>query len=1219
MVKDINKKVVIIPPDGVGSKGDEAMVRGALNLFYGCKITLLTQRDELWTGYLVDRISEFNEINVSLPQMADAITESVLLVIIGADVMDGLYGHEDVINRLKAAERAIELGGKAVVISSSFRANANPIVIEKIKRLGDKLEFYLREKQSVKHFCEQTGLEGKYFTDMAFLCEKRVTKRAEKVAETLLEQKKNGKTIVAVNLSEHACGGFFPELDMNNRRQYVIDVMEAICQTIDNPFFCIIPHDSRFWEGHCSDMEYSVMAEQWLMEKRYVDEHIVIDENLTEPEILSFLSKAEYLISGRMHLAIVAINCDVIPITYVGNAKDGWLLNIEKFYGMFQERLGRKNLVASSKEELKNTILVVQKEKEKILEELKERNAAHSELNERMIFEFRTKEGVSGNGNNADKDMAAALIQSLVPYICDREKKVKHFEMEFHKCQVWGQAEQLRAEEYKDELFRKQVECEAHQAYIDQLLQTEQELKQELNNKEGHIQLLLQSERDLKHEIEKIQSAKLFRIISVIWRIEGKLLPTGSKRRAVLKSSLWLLRHPVRGIRGIVKTGHIRGLEAKPELTVEKPVLRKLEEYETLVFQKAEKPLVSIIVPVYNEFEYTYICLESILKNSGNVSYEIIIADDCSTDITAEIDKVVKNIVVARTQENLRFLRNCNNAAGYARGNYILFLNNDTKVLENWLEPLVTLIESDSAIGMVGSKLIYADGKLQEAGGICWCDGTAWNYGNRQDASAPEYNYVKDVDYISGASLMIRKTLWEEIGGFDENFAPAYCEDSDLAFEVRKHGYRVVYQPKSVVVHFEGVSNGTDVSSGVKQYQVENSRKLQQKWAEEFAGQYPNGKNVFRARERSKDKKIVLFIDHYVPHFDEDAGSKTIYQYLQMFVKKGYLVKFIGDNFYQHEPYTTVLQQMGIEVLYGSYYAQHVFDWIRANKEQIDYAFLNRPHISVKYIDMLRRETNIKTIYYGHDLHFLRNQREYELTGNIEKKKEAEEWRKKELRLMHSADISYYPSYIEKEEIHKIDPSISVKAITAYVYDQFKEDINYDFASKEGVLFVGGFRHNPNADAVLWFVEEIWPLIRKEQEMNFYIVGSYVTEEIQMLDGKNGIVVKGFVSDEELSSLYAQCKMVVVPLRYGAGVKGKVVEAVYNGMPIVTTSVGAEGIENIEKAVVIEDNPEKFAKRVTELYRDNEGLKALAEATQVLVKEQFSTEAVWNIIKDDFC
>lgn len=190
------------------------------------------------------------------------------------------------------------------------------------------------------------------------------------------------------------------------------------------------------------------------------------------------------------------------------------------------------------------------------------------------------------------------------------------------------------------------------------------------------------------------------------------------------------------------------------------------------MFRRRTSPVISIVIPVYNQFEYTYLCIKSILENSGDVAYEIIIADDCSIDLTTKIDEIIHGVHTIHNESNLRFLRNCNNAAKQARGQYILFLNNDTQVQADWLAPLIELIERDDSIGMVGSKLVYPDGRLQEAGGILWQDGSAWNYGNRANPDEPEFNYVKEADYISGAAIMIRKSLWEEIGGFDERFVP---------------------------------------------------------------------------------------------------------------------------------------------------------------------------------------------------------------------------------------------------------------------------------------------------------------------------------------------------------------------------------------------------------------------------------------------------------------
>ena len=181
------------------------------------------------------------------------------------------------------------------------------------------------------------------------------------------------------------------------------------------------------------------------------------------------------------------------------------------------------------------------------------------------------------------------------------------------------------------------------------------------------------------------------------------------------------------------------------------------------------------------------------MEYSEDIKYEVIIADDCSTDQVKELEKVALGVTVIHNVKNLKFLLNCNNAAKYAKGKYILFLNNDTQVQPGWLKPLLETMEEHAEAGMVGSKLVYPDGHLQEAGGILWSDGSAWNFGNMKDPEAPEYCYMKEADYISGAAVMIRASLWKEIGGFDESFAPAYYEDTDLAFEVRKKDIKFSY------------------------------------------------------------------------------------------------------------------------------------------------------------------------------------------------------------------------------------------------------------------------------------------------------------------------------------------------------------------------------------------------------------------------------------------
>lgn len=277
---------------------------------------------------------------------------------------------------------------------------------------------------------------------------------------------------------------------------------------------------------------------------------------------------------------------------------------------------------------------------------------------------------------------------------------------------------------------------------------------------------------------------------------------------------------------------------------------------EKLVFPEGGTPLVSIVIPVYNHYEQTISCLRSLHAAHCDCHYEIIIADDGSSDETRTIQDRVANITLLKNEENLQFLKNCNMAAHHAQGEFLLFLNNDTNVQEGWLDALVNTMAADSSVGIVGAKLVYPDGRLQEAGGIVWRDGSCWNYGWFDDPDKPEYNYPREVDYVSGACLMVRRDLWEEIGGFDEAFAPAYYEDTDLAFQARARGYKVVYQPNAVVAHFEGVSCGINLRQGVKQHQAINKAKFFDKWQPVLLKEhFERGKNLDIACRNRRQKR----------------------------------------------------------------------------------------------------------------------------------------------------------------------------------------------------------------------------------------------------------------------------------------------------------------------------------------------------------------------------
>ena len=664
----------------------------------------------------------------------------------------------------------------------------------------------------------------------------------------------------------------------------------------------------------------------------------------------------------------------------------------------------------------------------------------------------------------------------------------------------------------------------------------------------------------------------------------------------------------------------LMGTDLKLPITVIKQVHAKsLENYPEVRFSREEYPLVSIIIPVYNQFDYTYACLQSIARNVSGVSYEVIIADDCSTDFTTEILKIAPKVKVVRTKQQSYFLKNCNYAAQEAKGKYLVFLNNDTQVQENWLNSLVKLLESDLQIGMAGSCFVYPDGKLQEAGGILWSDGSAWNYGNGKNPAMPEYRYVKEVDYISGASIIIRKSIWEQLNGFDERFSPAYCEDSDLALAVRQLGYKVVYQPASIVVHFEGVSNGKNTNSGIKSYQIANQKKLFEKWKAVLTNeQLENGNDSFLARERSQFKKRILIFDHRVPCYDHDAGARTVFMYIKLFLKYNFKVVFVPDDFYPFQPYTEELEQLGVEVLYGNYYMTHWKEWLEENLKYFHYVYMNRPQVSIKYIDYVKKNFTGKIFYYGHDLHYLREEREYEITHNPELLESSKRWKKIEKKLFEEADVIYAVGDYEYNILKESFENKLIRNVPAYIYPQVTDVETINLDQRKDLLFVGGFGHPPNIDAVLWFGREIFPqILKKFPDILWNIVGANPPEEIQALAGKN-IKLLGFVSDDELKHLYKTSRLAIIPLRYGAGVKGKVVESLYYGCPFITTPIGAEGIPFEETELWVTDCDEGMADKIIAAYQNKDVLQKMSSYGKEIINKYFTEDSVLNVIAQDF-
>jgi len=625
----------------------------------------------------------------------------------------------------------------------------------------------------------------------------------------------------------------------------------------------------------------------------------------------------------------------------------------------------------------------------------------------------------------------------------------------------------------------------------------------------------------------------------------------------------------------------------------------------SICFPQHEEVDVSIIIPVFNHLEYTHACLASLQPVQEQPRFEVIVVDDYSTDATPEAITQIPGVVYLHNDSNSGFIASCNTGAKAARGKYLVFLNNDTLVRPGWLIALFDTFKEERRVGIVGSKLLYPDGRLQEAGGIIWQDASGWNYGKFDDPGKPDYNYLRDVDYCSAAALMIPKALFESAGGFDSRYAPGYYEDTDLAFKVRQAGYRVLYQPLSEVIHHEGATGGTDISIGAKKHQEINRSTFAEVWSDELAKRPANGDVTFLHRPRSPSGKNILVIDHHLPMSDRDSGSLRMFQILKILHRLGHRVTFLPDNLADMPPYTGELQKRGIQVVHHPY-VKRVRDYLISHGPMFDVVVLSRCDFARKHIaDVRLHAPQSRIIFDTVDLHYLREQREAQLTQDPDVRRKAQERQLQEDYLIKEADETWVVSPIEQQMLQENWPHKSIQLVSNIV------DVTgpvTPFAIRRDWLFIGGFQHRPNIDAVLFFVEEIYPLVcDRLPDTKFYIIGDKAPPEIVAL-ANDRIIVAGL--QRNVRSFFDSVRLSVAPLRFGAGIKGKINQSMAFGVPVVATSIAVEGMNLTDhEHVLVADEPQDFAGALIELYESEELWKRISENGINKTQELYSTDA----------
>ena len=599
----------------------------------------------------------------------------------------------------------------------------------------------------------------------------------------------------------------------------------------------------------------------------------------------------------------------------------------------------------------------------------------------------------------------------------------------------------------------------------------------------------------------------------------------------------------------------------------------------------SNRPKVSVIIVLWNQASLTLACLRSIEAEIG-FPLEVIIIDNASTDETATLLSRIENATILTQSENLGFLKAVNLGLETARGDHILLLNNDAILRPGALTAAVDTLEAEDDIGAVGGRIILPNGQLQEAGSIIWNDGSCIGYGRGDDPDRGQYMFRRDVDYCSGAFLLVNGNLFRELNGFDEAFAPAYYEETDLCMRLRGAGYRIVFDPNVVIDHFEFGSS--EKASSALNLQRRNKDIFVQKHAEALKSHLPAASyQVLKARMHKQCTRI-LHIDDKVPITARGSGLPRTQEIVRILASNGYFVTYFPSDIESaswEEIRACVPREVEVAFGYGRDRLETFLD------ERIGYydkIFISRPHNMAMLCTLKVRRpelfSGVRIIYDAEALFAARDRIKAEIFDNKKGVVEAEKAIVSELKLGYHADHVTTVSPTEALEFSKaVGGKVSILGHSIQ-----PTPTHAPYADRDKILFLGRLVEDdsPNVDSLVWFVDAVLPILRRllPDHNEITVVGHSSAEKIRNRAQK-GLRLLGPVAD--LRTHFERARVFIAPTRFAAGIPHKVHQAAAMGVPVVTTSLLASQLGwRSGESLLTADTAKDFATAVASLYRN---------------------------------
>jgi GT2 family glycosyltransferase len=610
-------------------------------------------------------------------------------------------------------------------------------------------------------------------------------------------------------------------------------------------------------------------------------------------------------------------------------------------------------------------------------------------------------------------------------------------------------------------------------------------------------------------------------------------------------------------------------------------------------FPQVDEPLVSVVMVTYGNWPLVRSALEKLAERTDPV-YEVIVVDSASPDETPErLRGEVEGATLVISEENLGFGGGSNLGADRARGRFLCFLNSDAMVETGWLEPLVEVLEEDTTAGAVVPMLLNPDGTIQEAGSVIDSVGWPLAFGRGESADTLAYRFRREVDYGSAACVLVRRDAFAEVGGFDPAYGIGYFEDVDLSFKLKERGLKTIYEPRSRVVH---ELHGSGTSQQARQRMIANRALFYRRWSERLARrpklvELPTNPARLVAARDAEVVDRVLVLDDRVPFHDRGSGdprmAKLLFELVDMWPDARITLAAADGS--EAERYAEPLLAAGIEVVAPP------IDWGRwfdSRMYHYSVAIISRGSNFARFGGHLER-TQPQTLR-AFDTEALTFRRLERMVGYLEESAdvarasaEANAVRQIELGALRESSVVFAVSDEEKEFIGEV-----AHGVPTFVLPHWIEPVPspVGFRDRRDLLFFGGFlagAGSPNEDALLHLVNDVMPIIwERDPELTLHVVGADPTPKVEALHGER-IDVVGYVEDP--AEWLARTRVHVSPMRFGSGIKLKLLDTMAAGQPFVTTPVGAEGLPlGPMRPTLVAEEPAALADLVHALYTDEE-------------------------------